>query len=191
MKLSNLLSLLEKDDISSEIVGFRAKIVHSSTDVKIATLTPGRTIGVADDPVLHLELLIVAITDNEDGVVNLKPLELVLLPAVVRHFATLFISFSLGFLGSAHGTHTDVFALRQHTRFELLEFFSSLEVHNDGTVGAELSYDHLFCRGTVEAAKVANVLKLCDLRAVLVSRASLLEGYDIRGAFLSSCVERL
>lgn len=70
-----------------------------------------------------------------------------------------------------------------------LELLSSLEVHDDGTIGTELSDDLFFGRSSVEAANVADVLDLGNFRALLVGSASLFERDLVGSAFRTGSVE--
>lgn len=173
------------------MIRFRSEIVHSSANVEVAFHSPAGTVGVADDPVFHLQLLVVTVTDDEDGVVNLQPFKLVLFPRVVGQLISLLVLNSLGLFGSSQDTHAEVVIISQYTTLERLEFLSSFEVHDDGAVGSKFSNNHLFSRSSVEATEILNVSHLGDLRAVGVGRASLFEGDLVRSTFLRSSVERL
>jgi len=119
--LSNLKArapsfLVKEDDIRNEIVGLNTEIVHASADFEVAFFSPAWAVGVTDDPVLHLEFLVVAVADDEDSVVNRKPLQLVGVgPVVVGHLVVLLILKYLGFQDSGHGSEADVIFLSQNT----------------------------------------------------------------------------
>lgn len=166
------------DDLrqNGKVVAFAAEVILTPAETEVALLAPVRAIRVAQDPVLHVLLLVVAPADKCDRVGQLEPLET---PFELAFHADATSGFNRGGCASAdlghhchlfscicelHGVHVDR-VVSQDTASIGLEALVGVEIHEDGTVSTQLLENHLLVHAPVVAAKIVGVL---DFGASLV-----------------------